>query len=223
MQHVAELTISLRMRRQRCRCRCCSLRATVVVNCQFGRFGFMQIAAATAKRGEEWRVAGTTMTTAQRQLHSFSSSCSGRLISICKHFHIYPVYFNASPTPLRQWPLPSPYVARVTTGSGNGNSSCFFFINGLPFRFYVQLYFSLARYFSLPDLALPHIWPLDLLPLLLLLLRLLLHFLLLSNLAERIINNHFSLHVAILIFFYFRVLICLCLRITICLASDFDR
>lgn len=74
MQHVAELTISLRMRRQTVAVAAVPAPVSAfaaVVNCQLAALlGFMQIAAALAmasvQRGE--RLLPMTMTTAQRQL-----------------------------------------------------------------------------------------------------------------------------------------------------------
>lgn len=82
--------------------------------------------------------------------------------------HIHSIYPAYSPNFPSQPPVATaflPYVLQRVSTSCFGCiyfSFFYFFINGLPFRFYVQLYFSLARYFSLPLL---HIWPLDLLPL----------------------------------------------------------
>lgn len=75
MQHVAELTISLRMRRQTVAVAAIAAppSAAVVVNCQLAALlGFMQIAAALAMAavpgGERDCLLPMTMTTAQRQL-----------------------------------------------------------------------------------------------------------------------------------------------------------
>lgn len=201
--------------RRCCCCSCCQLSvgrvAWVYANCSSFSYGCDARGERLLATHDHDHCPATALAAAASASAAqlLSSSCSGRLISIAN-------IFTYSQCQLPQPPVsPSP-AAICCPGVDNDNvahSSCFgcIFINGLPFRFYVQLYFSLARYFSLPStaLALLHIWPLDLLFRLLLLL-------LLRNLVERIINNHFSMHIA----FLFRVLISVCLRITICLASS---
>lgn len=183
MQHVAELTISLRMRRQTVAvaavaapvsyCCCCQLSvgrvAWVYANCSSFSYGFGARGERLLATHDHDHCPATALAAAASASAAqlLSSSCSGRLISIANIF----TYSQCQLPQTEPQPPVSPSPAAICCpGVDNDNvahSSCFgcIFINGLPFRFYVQLYFSLARYFSLPStaLALLHIWPLDLL------------------------------------------------------------